>query len=71
MGASTDGPLNLEIPMPGAELAQGPERMAGEAMGVGKDSGLEEQASRGYGTGIGTKSPRSKYLAEGSGQKFG
>lgn len=74
MGASKgEGPMSLDIPMPGSEIMEAPERMAGQAMGmgVGEESGLEEQVNRSYGSGVGTKSSRSKYLATGSGQNFG
>lgn len=72
MGASKgEGPVSLDIPMPGSEIMEAPERMAGQAMGMGQESGLEEQVNRSYGSGVGTKSSRSKYLATGSGQNFG
>lgn len=73
MGASSkevSGGMN--IPLPGLELAKEPERIAGSALGIGEDvGGLEKQASAGYGTGTVTKDPKSKYLAEGGGQRFG
>lgn len=62
----------MNIPLPGLESAKEPERIAGSALGIGEDvGGLEKQASAGYGTGTITKDPKSKYLAEGGGQRFG
>ena len=72
MGVSPgEEPMGLDIPMPGSDVLEAPQRMAGEAMRGGEKSGLEEQVNRSYGSGIGTKSTRSKYLATGSGQNFG
>ena len=76
MGASKNTEMmgELNIPMPGEDLAAGPERMAGSALGIGggvEAPGLEQQASTSYGECSVTKSPRSKYLAKGGGQGYG
>ena len=66
MGASKNTEMmgELNIPMPGEDLAAGPERMAGSALGIGggEAPGLEQQAGRSYGEDTYSKSTRSKFL---------